>query len=312
MPEARRRARTRTRWRSRSLEILVLVLQKLPAAWARALLRLLAGAAYALGIRRRVALDNLRLAFPDKTEAERRALARANYRHLAECAADFLRSPSLSDEELLEMVEPGDWEKVAPLARERRGFIACTAHFGNFELLGVYGARRGVPLTALTRPLKGTANEKWVGTRARAGIKEIHAGMRSLVDAVRAGEALVLLIDQNMLRRHAVFVPFFGTLAATTPAPAVVAERTGAPLVLAYLLRLPGGRYRLVVEGPFAFERRSDDRRKDILDFTAELNERFERHVRRHPEQWFWIHRRWKTRPPEGAGKERRGRLASR
>jgi KDO2-lipid IV(A) lauroyltransferase len=292
------------------MEFFVLILQKLPAAWAHALLRLLARVAFALGIRRRVALDNLRLAFPEKTEAERRELAKANYRHLGECAADFLRSPALSDEELHAMVDPGDLEKVAPFLREGRGFIACTAHFGNFELLGIFGARSGVPLTILTRPLKGAANAKWVGTRASAGIKEIHAGMQNLVDAVRAGETLALLIDQNMLPRQAVFAPFFGTLAATTPAPAVVAERTGAPLVLAYLLRLPDGRYRIVVEGPFSFERRSEDRDKGILEFTAELNARFERHVRRHPEQWFWIHRRWKTRPPEGAN-GKRGRAAS-
>ena len=292
------------------MELFVLILQKLPAAWARALLRLLARAAFALGIRRRVTLDNLRLAFPEKTEAERRALAKANYRHLGECAADFLRSPALSDEELHAMVDPSEWEKVAPFMRERRGIIGCTAHFGNFELLGIYGARNGVPLTVLTRPLKGTANRKWVGTRALAGIKEIHKGMHNLVEAVRAGQVLGVLIDQNMLLRHAVFVPFFGTLAATTPAPAVVAERTGAPLVLAYLLHQPDGRYRVVVDGPFFFERRSEDRDKDILEFTAELTARFERHVRRHPEQWFWIHRRWKTRPPEGAS-GKRGQVAS-
>ena len=280
------------------MDVLVRFFRTLPAPWARALLRLLAGAAFALGIRRRAALDNLRLAFPEWTEAERRALARANYRHLADCATDFLRSPALSDEELRAMIDPGDLETITPFLREGRGFVACTAHFGNFELLGVYAARTGVPLTVLTRRLKGSANAKWVGTRAVAGLKEIHSGMRNLVDAVKAGEALALLIDQNMLRRHAIFVPFFGTLAATTPAPAIVAERTGAPLVLAFLLRLPEGRYRLAIEGPFGFERRSEDREQDIRDFTAELNARFEKHVRRHPEQWFWVHRRWKTRPP--------------
>jgi Kdo2-lipid IVA lauroyltransferase/acyltransferase len=110
---------------------------------------------------------------------------------------------------------------------------------------------------------------------------------------------LALLIDQNMLPRRAVFAPFFGKLAATTPAPAVVAERTGAPVVLAYLLRQADRRYRLCIEGPFRFERKSPDRQRDVLDFTAMLNARLERAVRELPEQWFWLHRRWKTRPPE-------------
>ncbi|MBI5546104.1 MAG: lysophospholipid acyltransferase family protein [Deltaproteobacteria bacterium] len=279
--------------------LLLFLLERLPARWARALLRLAAGLAWTLGIRQRVALGHLRLAFPEKTEAERRALARANYRHLGECAADFLRSPGLRDRELLEMVvEPDDWAKVEPWLKAGQGFICCSAHFGNFEMLGVYAARRGAPLTALTRPLKGAANARWVATRALAGIREVHKGMDNLVEAVQRGDVLALLIDQNMLPKRAVFVPFFGQLAATTPAPAVVAERTGAPVFLAFLLRVAEGRYRLLIEGPFVFERKSEDREQDVLAFTAMLNERFERHVREHPEQWFWLHRRWKTRPP--------------
>jgi KDO2-lipid IV(A) lauroyltransferase len=278
--------------------LLLLILRTLPARWARALLRLGAGLAFGLGVRRRVALDNLRRAFPEMSEAERRSLARANYRHLADSAADFLRSPDLPDEQLFALVDPGDWPTIEPMLRDKKGFIGATAHFGNFELFGVYSARRKAPLTILTRPLKGAANAKWVRTRALAGVREIHRGMENLVAAVQQGEALALLIDQNMLPKRAVFAPFFGTLAATTPAPAVVAERTGAPVVLAFMLRQADGRYRVTIEGPFQFARTSDDRDADVLAFTAMLNERFERHVRAHPEQWFWVHRRWKTRPP--------------
>ena len=260
-------------------------------------MRLLAWLAWVLGVRRRVALDNLALAFPEMGEHERRDLARRNYLHLGECAADFLRSPSLSDQELFAMVEPGDWPKVAPFLEQKKGFVACTAHLGNFELFGVYSARRGAPLSILTRPLKGAANAKWVRTRALAGVREIHKGMENLVESVKRGDALALLVDQNMLPKRAVFTPFFGKLAATTPAPAVVAERTGAPVVLAFLEHLGEGRYRVVIEGPFLFERKSEDRDRDVLAFTAMINERLERHVRAHPEQWFWLHRRWKTRP---------------
>lgn len=279
--------------------LLLFILRHLPASWARGALRFLAWLAFAVGIRRRIALDNLAVAFPELSDAQRRALARANYLHLGTCAADFLRSPDLSEGDLATLVDPGDWPKVERYLAEKTGLIACTAHFGSFELFGVYSARRGVPLTILTRPLKGAANAKWVRARALAGIKEIHKGMDNLVAAVKHGEVLALLIDQNMLPKRAVFAPFFGKLAATTPAPAVVAERTGAPVVLSFMVRQPGGRYRVVIEGPFFFERRTGDRAKDILDFTTMLNERFERHVRAQPEQWFWLHRRWKTRPPQ-------------
>jgi KDO2-lipid IV(A) lauroyltransferase len=180
----------------------------------------------------------------------------------------------------------------------KKGFIVCTGHIGNFELFGVYSARRKVPLTILTRPLKGAANAHWVGTRAMAGIKEIHKGMENLIESIRRNEVLAMLIDQNMQPRRAIFLPFFGKLAATTPAPAVIAERTGAPAFLGMTLRKPDGRYRTLFEGPFFFERTSGDRQADIRAFSAMINERFERQVREHPEQWFWVHRRWKTRPP--------------
>ncbi|MGI5860458.1 MAG: lysophospholipid acyltransferase family protein [Myxococcales bacterium] len=281
--------------------LLLFVLHRLPKRLAEALMRALAWLAWALGVRRAVARQSLAIAFPDMPEAKRRELARRNYLHLGTCAADFLRSPALKDEELRALVDPGDWAKVEPYLREKKGFIVATAHFGNFELFGVYAARRGVPLAILTRVLKGAANARWVRTRALAGIREIHRGWDNLFKSVESGEALALLIDQNMLLKRAVFVPFFGRIAATTPAPAVVAEKTGAPVFLALMPRKDDGTYRVVIDGPFHFEGRSDDRQQDIVAFTAMLNDRLEARIREHPEQWFWLHRRWKTRPPEEA-----------
>lgn len=278
---------------------LIALFRFLPRAVARALMVGLCALAFALGIRRRFALENLAVAFPELSARERLRLAFRNYCHLGICAADFLRSPSMSDAQLFALVRPDGWDKVEPLIAARRGFVVATAHLGNFELFGVYAARRKTPLTILTRPLKGSANARWVSTRAIAGVKEIHKGMENLLAAVRAGEALALLIDQNMLARRAIFTPFFGKLAATTPAPAVVADRTGAPVFLAVALRNPDGTYRTHIEGPFALERKGGGAAEDVARFTAMLNGRLEALVRAHPEQWFWMHRRWKTRPPE-------------
>jgi len=281
---------------------LIAIFRYLPRALARAMLLCLATLAFALGVRRRVALDNLAIAFPEMRPRERWRLAFRNYCHLALCAADFLRSPSMSDAELFSQVQPDGWGKLDAFVEARRGVVVATAHMGNFELFGVYGARRKVPFTILTRPLKGGANARWVDTRAVAGVREIHKGMENLLAAVRSGEVLALLIDQNMLSRRAIFTPFFGKLAATTPAPAVVAERTGAKVLLAVLLRNGDGTYRSHFEGPYSLERTSAEVDEDVARFTAMLNERFEAIVRAHPEQWFWLHRRWKTRPPEEAG----------
>ncbi|MDR0965940.1 MAG: lysophospholipid acyltransferase family protein [Myxococcales bacterium] len=282
------------------MNLLFWLFAKLPPDVLRALLRFAARVVHALGIRRKIARRNVALAFPEMDERSRDALVRANYLHLGECAADFLRSPKMSDEALFSMVEADDYEKVRGLIEAKEGLIVPTAHFGNFELFGVWAGRRGVPIAILTRVLKGSANAAWVKTRELAGVREIHKGWNNLFDAVRRGDALALLIDQNMLRRRAVFVPFFGIEAATTPSPAKVAIETGAPVFLALLKRVSRGKYRLIIEGPLHFERKSDDLQDDIRAFTARLNECLERQIRESPEQWFWVHRRFKTRPNEG------------
>ncbi len=282
------------------MNLLFWLFYALPPDLLRALLRAAARLAHALGIRRKIARRSAALAFPELSDQARDALVLANYLHLGECAADFLRSPKMSDEELFSMIDDADYEKVRPLVEAGTGFVAATAHFGNFELFGVWAGRRGVPITILTKALKGWANAAWVKVRALAGVREIHKGWNNLFEAVRRGEVLALLIDQNMIRRRAVFVPFFGIGASTTPAPAKVALETGAPVYLALLERVARGRYRLAIEGPFALERQHEDVQEDVRDFTAMLNARLEQRIRQHPEQWFWVHRRFKTRPDEG------------
>lgn len=257
--------------------------------------------AHAIGIRRSVARRNMALAFPNMPEKKRNDLVRCNYLHLGECAADFLRSPKMTDQELFSMVDETDYQKVKDLVDKKIGFIVPTAHFGNFELFGVWAGRRGVPITILTKVLKGSANAAWVKTREMAGVREIHKGWQNLFDAVRNGDTLALLIDQNMIRRRSIFVPFFGIQTSTTPAPAKVALETGAPIYLSFLKKESTGKYRLIIDGPIPFQRTKDgDLQKDISDFTARLNDRLEKQIRQSPEQWFWVHRRFKTRPNEG------------
>ncbi len=277
------------------LRAVLAVLGFLPEPVALALGRALGWIAWALGLRRRVALANLSLAFPEKTDAERRAIARANYRHLGEGAVEFLRAARLPDGELLSRVIPDGWEKYESAKAEGRGVVVATAHLGNFELLADYCARRRVALTAVTRSLSGPLNEIWLSRRASTGLRELptRGSTSAMLAELRAGGNLVLLVDQNMLPKRAVFAPFFGKLAATTPAPAVLAARTGAPVILAALVRHACGRYRTLIEGPF---RRG--REETTEGFTARLNAALEGMVRKFPDQWFWVHRRWKTRPP--------------
>lgn len=258
-----------------------------------------------VGVRKRIARQNLAQAFPDKSDAEREAILRAFYRHLGTLIVEFLRAPYLSERAIRELVEV-DWESYRRFEAERAargGAIVATAHFGNFEVLGSFFARIGLPLTAITKALpKNVFNRFWLDQRRRAGLREVpdSGSLRAILEVLRRGETLAVMIDQNMIPRRAVFAPFFGRLAATTPAPAVLAERTGVPVYLVVLHRLPRGRHRVRIEGPIPFAR-SGDPAADRLAFTARLNQALEAHIREAPHLWYWIHRRWKTRPPEEA-----------
>jgi KDO2-lipid IV(A) lauroyltransferase len=290
--------------------VLVVATQGRALAWAVARLphRLLLGLGKALGalldaagVRRDVALANLAQAFPERDEAWRRGTLRAFYDHLGLLVAEFLRAPYLPPEKLDALVEVDGFERFLPEYEKGQGAIVVTAHFGNFELLGSFFSRRGMPITAITKRLsKNFANAFWLEQRRRAGLREVpdSGSIRDIFKVLRAGQILAVMIDQNMIPRRAIFAPFFGKMAATTPAPAVFAERTGAPVFMALMHRLPGGRHRVTVEGPIPFDR-TGDRDADVAAFTTKLNRALERHVREEPASWYWVHRRWKTRPPE-------------
>jgi KDO2-lipid IV(A) lauroyltransferase len=257
---------------------------------------------WALRIRRRVARDNLATAFPDRDERWRRRTFFRFWQHLGRVIVEFLRSPALSAAEIdrLVDVDPEGFARFEQAYAGGKGAIVVTAHFGNFELLGSIWSRRNLKVTAITKRLSRNAfNDFWLEQRKRAGLLEVPdtGSIRDILAVLRRREILAIMIDQNMIPRRAVFAPFFGKPAATTPAPAVFAGRSGAPVFLVLMHRLPGGRHRVSIDGPIAFDHTAD-RDADVLAFTAKLNALLEAHVRAEPESWYWIHRRWKTRPP--------------
>jgi Kdo2-lipid IVA lauroyltransferase/acyltransferase len=259
---------------------------------------------WALHVRRRVVMANLRLAFPEKGETERRSIARATFVNLGRMAPEFFLAPRLTREELERVFVYEGWEKLEAARARGKGVIACTAHFGNFELLAAGHNLKGVPVTMITRQMgRSRFNDLWRATRARAGVEDLvvkrgetlRAAMRSL----KEGRVLGYVIDQNQPRRRAIFPTFFGVPAATSPAPAVLSRHTGAVVVFVLDVPLEDGRHRVVFEGPLEVPD-TGDRDRDVLAFMQDLNDRLERHVRQHPSHWYWLHRRWKTRPEDG------------
>jgi KDO2-lipid IV(A) lauroyltransferase len=275
----------------------------LPRSWLYAVGAVLAWLAWALRIRRGVVLANLRTAFPEKTDGERRDIARRTYRNLGRMVAEFLVVPRMTPAELERVLVFERLEIIEEARARGQGVVVCTAHFGNWELLQAGTTLRGLPISSISRHQDRTGADSLVKqTRAGAGVEElvVRKGetLKAALRSLRQGRILGYVIDQNMPRRRAVFPTFFGVPAATSPTPAYLAMRHGARVVFAVAVPEGEGRYRAAIEGPVE-PRRSGDRQADVLAFMQELNDRLERHVRAHPDGWYWLHRRWKTRPED-------------
>ena len=273
-------------------------LERMP--WPRAL-RVgadLGDAARRLGIRRRVAEDNLRIAFPDASRAARAAVLTAHYRELGRVAAEYPRLAALAQASDGEVVARATGlEHLEAARRGGRGAILVTGHYGHFELLGAWLGRRH-PVDFVVQPLSNPAVEDLLaGWRRDAGVGAIPigAGVRRVFEALRANRWVALVADQDA-RSHGVFVPFYGRLSSTPKGPAELALRTRAPLLMGFAHRLPDGRHEIVMKPPLE----PPDRRAPgaVEALTACHTALLEAEIRRHPEAWFWLHRRWKTAPP--------------
>ncbi len=284
------------------MSILGWLFVRIPRRWLDAFGAALGGLIWLLGIRRRVVLENLRRAFPEKTEAERLAIARLTYRNLGQMIPDFVRVPFLPRAEIERMFVYEGWDRFQEAIARGKGVIACTAHFGNFDLLAAAHTLRGVPVTMISRKMgKSGANDLWRAIRRRSGVEDLvvtkGSTLAAAVRAIRSGRFLGYVIDQNQALRHAIFPTFFGVPVATAPTPAVLAMRSGAAVVFTLSVPLGDGRHKVIFEGPLD-PPDTGDRERDVLAFMQDLNDRLERWVRVYPDRWYWLHRRWKTRPP--------------
>ena len=282
--------------------LLVKVLGALPRPVSRALSVLLAHAMYLLYPRlRKVGLRNLEIAFPEKTAAERRRILRGTFTSLGRQLAEFCLFPRYTRENASRVILYDGFENFDAAQRRGKGVIFVTAHFGGWELSSFFHSLSGHPLNIVVRPLDNpylNALVERYRTLHGASTFGKQDFARGLITAMRAGESVGILMDQNVMPEGGVFVDFFGTPACTAAGPARVALRTDAVV-------LPGftiwdrqiGRYRLRFEPAIELVRTGDDE-ADTRANTAAFTKAIENVVRAYPEQWLWVHRRWKTRPP--------------
>jgi KDO2-lipid IV(A) lauroyltransferase len=249
---------------------------------------------------RRIALNNLELAWGDELdESARRNIARRNFIHLSRVMLEVPYLRKLTPENLDRYVNFHGLEHFNAALDKGKGLLVLASHFGNWEMMALAFSLRYHPANLVVRPLDNPILDTLInGIRTRGGNQLItkKGSVRSVLRLLGQGEVVVLLIDQNLAWYDGVFVPFFKEIACTNKALAVLALRTGAPVIPVYNVRQPDGSYRVVFE-PEVELVRSGDTTRDIEDNTANFNRVIESYVRRYPEQWFWVHQRWKTRP---------------
>lgn len=252
----------------------------------------------------RKALGSLAIAFPEKSAAEREALARACFRHLGSVAMELVRITAF-DARRHEFVE---WDAAsratlqAALAREK-GVVFVTGHVGNWELLARFVTQEGYPVSVVGKETSDARTTQLLEDfRTSAGMRVIWRGRdgaaKELLRALKSNRLLGLLIDQDT-KVQSVWVPFFGRPAKTPRAAADLVLRTGASAILGFCTRLGPLKYRITLQELPRPEGRDE---AAVTQLTADFTRGIEAQIRAHPEQWVWMHERWKSPPPRTDG----------
>ena len=250
---------------------------------------------------RRVGLLNLSIAIPGLSEPERLKILRRVYRNLGWLLAEFCQMSGYTAERAGQFIRYEGLEHYLAAKAKGRGVLVLTGHLGAWELSSFYHSLRNYPMGLVIRRLDNPLVDQFVNRiRSRHGNRVIDKDdfARGLISSMRAGETVGILMDTNMTPPQGVFVPFFGIEACSASGLARIALRTGTAVLPGFLLWEEGERRYVLHFGPELVLVRTGDSEADALSNTALFTTVIEDYVRRYPEQWLWMHRRWKTRPP--------------
>jgi Kdo2-lipid IVA lauroyltransferase/acyltransferase len=281
--------------------VILKLLGALPLGVARGSAVAVASALYGMLPKlRRTAEFNLRLAFPEWDEARRRAVIRGMVRNLGWLAAEFARFPRYTRENIEDVLILDGHENFLDGQRRGKGVLYLTGHIGAWELSSFAHALYGFPLHYMARPLDNVRVDKLVNRyRCSSGNEPIfkNESARALLKILKEAGTVGILADQNTMPDEGVFVDFFGKSACTTTGIARVALHTDAAVVPGYAYwDARTGKYRLRFE-PAVELVRTGNTERDIFVNTQRFAKVIEEIIRKYPEQWVWVHARWKTRP---------------
>lgn len=245
--------------------------------------------------RRNIAIENISLALGMNKE-ESDVIVRKVFENLGMVFAEFVNIPRLGKDYFAEKIAVEGFENYVDAERDGKGVLILGAHLGNWEFNPPSHLTRVAAASVVYRKTKNPYVERFVDSIRRSyGLNTIphRNSVREIMAALRRGEGVGLLLDQHTGEREAVVVDFFGRPAATNIGFAVIALKTGAPVVPMFMVR-EGEGYRAAYEEPVRLHK-TGDTEKDIRDATIRFNNIIENYVRRYPDQWFWVHRRWKV-----------------
>jgi len=291
---------------SRSTRFILLSFRVIPLGARKKFFRALFLLFYHISARHRlITLLNLLRAFPEKGAGEIGMLARNVFRHMGTVAAEFFEIPAYRKGELPPGVAFTGREHFENAMAKGKGCIFFTGHLGNWELMAASMGFIGIYGNIVYRKLDNPVLENVVlWFRTFTGHRMVPKGgaSKALLSLLRGNQMVAVLMDQNVAWREGVFVDFFGRPAATTRGIAAFALETGAAVLPIVNFRLGDGTYRIVMgeEIPLI---QTGNRERDILENTQAYTAVLERYIRRYPDQWFWPHQRWKTKPYEAIGK---------
>jgi KDO2-lipid IV(A) lauroyltransferase len=244
-----------------------------------------------------MAIDNIcRSLKMDEQQAY--ALAKASAVRFGPMFMEVLHMPCLTKDNIGQYVKINGREHLDAALKLGRGAVLATAHTGNWELLGASLAMHGFPLVAVVQRQTNAAMDSFINEyRTKVGMHVTYKqGVREMVKLLCAGKIIGLIMDQDN-HRDGVFVEFFSRLASTPQGAAALGRLNNAPIVPAFITANPDGTHTAIIH-PYVIVEKTADRGEDIRITTQHLTQIIENHIKQHPHEWFWLHNRWKTRPP--------------
>ncbi|MGP8154670.1 MAG: lysophospholipid acyltransferase family protein [Smithella sp.] len=247
---------------------------------------------------RLIVLHNLQRSFPEKDIKEIIKIAKEVYRHFAIVAAEFFNMPSITKENIHKWVDVEGMGNYQAAIAKGRGVLSIVAHFGNWELMTIAVPLYIKPMYIVYRPLDNPIIDnmvEYVRTMQGNGLIPKGGSGKKILELLKENQIIGILSDQNVAMYEGVFVDFFGRPACTGVGLAVMAMRSGAPVVPAFMARQKSGKYKLILK-PAIEAVCTDNYKADLLVNTQRFTKIVEDVVREYPEQWFWFHQRWKTK----------------